>query len=261
MKKLTLAAIVVLVLILSACLAATTKPGDAPAVTSSAAQTTVAAPATETDTTSAEAAPDAAAAPDTATTAVTTADLSAAITLAGDTVTVDGSGVTVDGTIVTVTAPGVYQFSGTLDNGQLAVDSDADGDVVLLLAGVDITSADSAPINVRNADNTIITLVDGSENRLTDAAEYVYPDAETDEPDGALFSDDDLTINGGGTLIVTANYNHGIVGKDDLVIDLTPGSGTLIVSAVNDGIKGRDSLLVQGGALTIDAGGDGMQSN
>ncbi|MEZ4718404.1 MAG: carbohydrate-binding domain-containing protein [Caldilineaceae bacterium] len=83
----------------------------------------------------------------------------------------------------------------------------------------------------------------------------------TDEPDAALFSDDDLTINGGGTLIVTANYNHGIVGKDDLAIDLTPGSGAIIVTAVNDGIKGRDSLLVQGGALTIDAGGDGMQSN
>ncbi|MEZ4610526.1 MAG: carbohydrate-binding domain-containing protein [Caldilineaceae bacterium] len=172
--------------------------------------------------------------------------VSAVVTLSGDTVTVDGSGVTVDGTVVTVEEPGVYRISGMLDNGQLAVDSDADGDVVLLLAGVDITNAAGAPINVRNADNTIITLVDGTENRLTDGAEYIFPDAETDEPDAALFSDDDLTINGGGTLIVTANYNHGIVGKDDLAIDLTPGSGAIIVTAVNDGIKGRDSLLVRG---------------
>ena len=248
MRKLTLAAIVALVLILSACLAATTRPGDAPAVTSPAAQTTVATTATEADTTSVAAASDAAAVTDT---------VSAVVTLSGDTVTVDGSGVTVDGTVVTVEEPGVYRISGMLDNGQLAVD----GDVVLLLAGVDITNAAGAPINVRNADNTIITLVDGTENRLTDGAEYIFPDAETDEPDAALFSDDDLTINGGGTLIVTANYNHGIVGKDDLAIDLTPGSGAIIVTAVNDGIKGRDSLLVQGGALTIDAGGDGMQSN
>jgi hypothetical protein len=71
---------------------------------------------------------------------------------------------------------------------------------------------------VSNADKTVITLADGTENVVTDGAVYVFPDAETDEPNAAIFSKDDLTINGNGSLIVNANYNNGIASKDDLKI-------------------------------------------
>lgn len=71
-----------------------------------------------------------------------------------------------------------------------------------------------------------------------------------------IFSHDDLTINGSGSLTVNANYNNGIVSKDDLKIT----GGTITVTAVNDAVKGRDSLTVKDGALTVKAGGDGMQA-
>ena len=184
-----------------------------------------------------------------------TSDL-AYVRLEGDSITLEGQGPAVDGSVVTITSAGTYRISGTLDDGQIIVDTQAEETVVLVLDGVDITSSTSAPVYVRNAKKTVITLAGGSENTLTDGAAYVFDDAESGEPNATLFSKDDLTINGSGSLVVNANYNNGITSKDDLKIT----GGTITVYAVNDGIKGRDSIAVLDGIITISAGGDGLQS-
>jgi len=180
----------------------------------------------------------------------------ATIDLEGDSITVEGDGVIVDGSVVTITAAGTYNISGTLNDGQIVVDTQDEETVYLVLNGVDITYGTSAPIYVSNAEKTVITLADGTENVVTDGASYLF-DVETDEPNAAVFSKDDLTINGTGSLTVYANYNNGIASKDDLKIT----GGTLTVYAVNDGLKGRDSIAIKAGAITVDAGGDGLQSN
>ena len=179
------------------------------------------------------------------------------INLADDATTFTGDGVVVDGSIVTITAAGTYSISGVLNDGQIVVDTQDEETVTLILNGVDITYATSAPIYVSNAEKTVITLAAGTENVVTDGASYIFADAETDEPNAAVFSKDDLTINGTGSLIVNANYNNGIASKDDLKIT----GGMITVNAVNDGIKGRDSIAVLAGDITVNAGGDGLQAN
>jgi hypothetical protein len=178
------------------------------------------------------------------------------IKLEGDSITFEGSGATVHGNILTITSAGMYSISGTLNDGQIIVNTQDAATVVLVLNGADITYSTSAPIYVSNAEKTVITLADGTENYVTDGSSYLFEDAE-DEPNAAIFSKDDLTINGNGSLTVNANYNNGIASKDDLKIT----GGTITVNAVNDGIKGRDSIAVKDGTITINAGGDGMQSN
>ena len=180
-----------------------------------------------------------------------------AIELAGDAIRVEGGGATVDGQTVTITAGGDYRLHGTLDDGQIVVDTQDEETVHLMLDGVDITCSTSAAIYVRNAEKTVITLADGAENSVTDGTEYVFDDAGTDEPNAAIFSHDDLTLNGGGSLTVQANYNHGIASQDDLKIT----GGTITVNAVNDGIRGRDSIAVKDASITVNAGGDGLQAN
>jgi hypothetical protein len=179
------------------------------------------------------------------------------ITLQGDTITFSGSGITVDGTKVTVTQAGTYTISGTLNNGQILVDAGDEEKVKLIFDRVDISCSTTAPIQIINADKTVITLAEGSDNSVTDGSSYVFENAETDEPDAAIFSSDDLTINGGGSLTVTANYNHGIVSKDDLKIT----GGHITVTSTGDGIRGKDTIAVKDGTITIHAGGDGMQSS
>ena len=164
------------------------------------------------------------------------------ISLAGDTISVAGEGAVVDGSSVTITAAGTYTLSGTLNNGQVIVETDDEEPVVLILNGVDITYSTSAPIFVSNAEKVVITLADGTENVVTDGETYLFADAETDEPNAAIFSKDDLTINGSGSLTVYANYNNGITSKDDLKII----SSNITVNAVERWHKGTRLYCRQG---------------
>jgi len=180
------------------------------------------------------------------------------IDLTGSSASSGGDAVVVDGGTVTITAAGTYRISGTLSDGQVVVDTEDDGVVRLVLDGVDVTSSTGAALAVLDAGRAVVLLAEGSQNSLTDDAEYVFPDAETDEPNAALFSAADLTIGGTGSLTVTGRYNDGIASKDGLVIS----GGTITVDAVDDGIRGKDYLVVRGTAdLTVSADGDGLKAD
>jgi hypothetical protein len=178
------------------------------------------------------------------------------ITLNGSSITVDGEGVTVDGSKVTINKAGNYEIIGTLSDGQIQVDTEDEETVRLILNEVNITNSSSAPLYISNAEKTMIILTDNTTNYLTDSDSYIFNDGE-DEPNATLFSDDDLTIYGEGTLVVNANYNDGITSKDGLII----ASGTINVDAVDDGIRGKDYILVKDGDITINSDGDGLKSS
>lgn len=184
------------------------------------------------------------------------------IILEGDSITLNGDGAVVDGNQVAITSAGTYMISGTLDDGQIIVNTKDQEAIKLIFNGVNITYSKSSPVYIKNAVKTIITLADNTDNYITDGDHYIVEDSnienpESIDPNAAIFSKDDLTINGNGSLTVNANYNNGIQSKDDLKIT----GGNITVNAVNDGIKGKDSIAIKDGNITINAGADGMQSN
>lgn len=176
------------------------------------------------------------------------------IKLSGDTITADDENVEVDGSKVTITGAGTYVLSGTLNDGQIVVDSDDKDAVRLILNGAEITCSSSSAIWVKDGE-TIITLADGTENTLTDGAEYTT-DSEDDEPKAAVYAKDDLTFNGSGSLTVNGNYKNGIQCKDALKFV----SGTYTITAANNGLIGKDSVSIKDGTYTITSGGDGIKS-
>lgn len=178
------------------------------------------------------------------------------IILNGSSISASGSGISVDGTNATITAGGTYIISGTLDNGRIIVDSDDSLTVKLVLDNANITSSENSPVTINNADKTVIILADNSGNTITDPSQYIYDSSGETEPDAAIFSRDDLSISGSGTLTVNANYKDGIASKDGLVIN----SGTINITAADDGIRGKDYLVIRNGTISVDAGGDGMKS-
>ncbi|MCR5676307.1 MAG: carbohydrate-binding domain-containing protein [Lachnospiraceae bacterium] len=177
------------------------------------------------------------------------------IRLNGDSVTVEGSGAEADGSTIRISAKGVYIVSGMLKDGQILVDA-GEEKVQIVLSGADITNNDSACIFVKSADKVFVTLADGTENRLADTAQdYVQTDDES-TVDAVIFSKDDLTINGNGTLSVKAGYKHGIVSKDDLKIT---GGEITVVAANGKGLQGKDSVRIGGGTIDITAGTEGIE--
>lgn len=178
------------------------------------------------------------------------------LTLDGDTIAVSGTGVSVSGSRALITAPGVYVLRGSLDNGQILVDVSGSGTVLLVMDGASLSCSDNAPLSIQQADKTVLLLADGTENSVTDGENYTLEEG-TDEPNAAIFSKDDLTIAGSGSLTVDANYNNGINCKDTLKVT----GGSISVDAPGNGIKGKDCVAVQDGTLQITAGHDGIKSS
>ena len=180
---------------------------------------------------------------------------SVGIRFADGSAAIDGEGATSEGETVTISQAGTYILSGTATNGRIIVSADKTAEIKLIFNGVDISCADNAPLLVSKAKKVYIVLEDGTENVLTDSASYSLGEDDSNT-DGAIFSKADLTINGSGTLTVNANYKHGIVSKDDLVIT----DGNINVTSASTAMVGKDSVKISGGTFNISASTNGIKS-
>lgn len=177
------------------------------------------------------------------------------ITLDGASASCASSLVSVDGSTVTIRAEGTYVLSGTLDDGMVIIDTDKNTKVQLVLAGVSIQNSSSAAIYIKKADKVFLTLADGTQNLLGNGGSYTSID--DNNIDAVIFSKDDLTINGSGSLTISALAGHGIVSKNDLAIT----GGTFAITAENHGMAGKDSIRIADGDFTITAGKDGLHAS
>lgn len=155
---------------------------------------------------------------------------------------------------VTISDGGTYILRGSLSNGQVIVDAEKTDKVQLVLDGVTIGNKSSAPIYIKQADKVFITLVKGSKNTLSNDGEFIAID--DNNIDGVIYSKEDLTINGEGTLNIQTENGHGIVGKDDLVL----AGGNYTIKASGHGISGKDSVRIADGTFKITATKDGIHS-
>lgn len=175
------------------------------------------------------------------------------ITLQGGSASISGSGAYAYNGDVVISSAGLFVLSGSLTDGSVIVDAHSNSKVWLLFNGVELSCSDNACLRVEQADKVFLTLAEGTENSLIGPVVF-SGEAEADGTDGVIYAHDDLTINGGGSLSVTAWYRHGIVAKDDLVIT----GGTITVKAQADGIRANDSLRICNAAITVEAGDDGI---
>lgn len=177
------------------------------------------------------------------------------ISLEGTTVTITGNGAEYENGRVVITKAGEYTISGTLDNGQIYVNATKSDRVYLILDNANINCASSAAIYIACADKTTIIANKGTVNKLTDGKSYKFDGAE-DEPNACIYSADDMTIKGEGSLEVVGNYKNGISSKNDITIKEL----TLTVDAYNTAIRGKDSVEIESGKITIEANNDGLKA-
>ena len=175
------------------------------------------------------------------------------ITLSDEKSTVSGNGAYVENGDVYIVYAGKYVLSGALSDGSVIIEADADDKIWLLFSGVSIHCEDSAALRVEQAGKVFLTLQDGAENTLSSGASY-SEEAVSAGVDGTVWSKDDLTVNGAGSLRVTAEYRHGIVCNDDFVLT----GGTVDITAAQDAVHANDSVRIRDAVLTLSAGDDGI---
>ena len=167
--------------------------------------------------------------------------------------TADSSAVLIDGNTVTITEEGVYVVTGTLKDGQIIVNVSDTEKVQIVLAEAQITNETGAAVYVKQADKVFLTLAEGTQNTLTNGGTYAAIDEN--DIDAVIFSKEDLTVNGSGSLTVTAKSGHGIVSKDDLKIT----GGTVSITAQSKGLSANDSVRITGETqISISSGTDGI---
>ena len=177
-----------------------------------------------------------------------------AIQLSDDGSSCDSQSVSIEGQTVTITEEGTYLLSGSLSDGSVVIYTDENVKVRLILNGVSINSSSSAAIYVKSADKVFITLAPDTENVLSNGG--TYETVDDNNIDSAIFSKSDLTLNGSGSLKVTAKEGHGVVSKDDLVIT----GGTYNIEAASQGLSGKDSIRILDGDFTVTAGKDALHA-
>lgn len=175
-----------------------------------------------------------------------------AISLSDEETKCDSDGVKMDGQTVTITEGGTYLLTGSLSNGSVVVDTDKTEKVQLILENVSIINEEGAGICVEQADKVFITLADGSTNKIVSNS---FTGNEDTNIDGAIFSREDLTLNGSGTLKITSAA-HGIVSKDDLVLT----GGVYQIQSEKQGLSGKESVRIADGTFTITSGTDAIHS-
>ena len=169
-----------------------------------------------------------------------TADLSGAVTLQVS-----------DGENLSITEEGVYVLTGAAAEATVVVDA-GDAKVQLVLDGVSITNSDFPCIYVRSADKVFVTTAANSSLTVTGS---FSGDGETNT-DGAIYSKNDLVLNGTATLTVRSSAN-GIVSKDDLKVT----GGSYVITAASHALEGKDSIRIAGGSFDLTAGKDALHSD
>ena len=200
-------------------------------------------------------------------------------------------------TVVTIRSAGTYRLSGTLSQGQIAIDlgddaeDDPDAVVTLILDGVDVTCTVAPALIFYNvyecgssdeetaasevdtsAAGANVIIADGSVNNFDGShVARIYEPGTTDKLhkyDGAFYSKMSMNVSGetagDGVLNITGD-NEGL----DTELHLTINGGVINIDAANDDINTNEDNVsvttINGGTLNIDAGlgseGDGIDSN
>ena len=170
---------------------------------------------------------------------------------------VQDAGITVEGGAFVITRGGSYELRGDISNGQIKVAVGKEADVELIFNNFTASNNTSAPLYIVSANKAVIFLAAGSVNTLTDATLYQFANPADDKPNACIYSSDDLTIKGTGTLNVNGNYNNGIGCKNDLRIK----DCTLNVTAVNNILKGNDSVEIENATVKLSGGEDAIKSD
>ena len=153
---------------------------------------------------------------------------------------------------LTISEAGTYTLSGSFKNSVIV---NANGDVTLILNGVNIESSMTAAIANGSTNSLTIKLADNTTNNLSDGGSSEY--------DGCIFSYGKLTIEGNGTLNINGKQEDG-EGIATKSCDIVINSGTININSQDDGLNAGGSggsITINGGTIYIKANGDGIDSN
>lgn len=171
------------------------------------------------------------------------------ISLTGNSAKFSGEGIAVSGSKITISKGGHYEISGTLDNGQIYIETDKKK-VKLMLNNCSITNKAGAAIYCMQAKKLTLESLPGTTNTISDGGTH-------DDDKGAVFSEDQVNLKGEGTINIKGVYAHGIKCDDDIHVN----GGTVNITATKSCLMANDAIEINGGTLFCDGGTNGIKTS
>jgi len=177
-------------------------------------------------------------------------------------------------TVVYITEPGTYSVSGTLTQGQIAIDlgDDAEEDpnavVNLIMNGADITCTVAPAVIFYNVYECGTTDEASETVDTTAAGANVYiADGTVNNVNGSyvakIYKEDTVVLTEDGTAVEDAKklhkYDAAFYSKMSMNVD--GNDGVLNIDAENEGLDSELHLTINGGVINIESGNDGINTN
>lgn len=138
-----------------------------------------------------------------------------------------------------------YVLSGESSNGSFY--QDGSYKITVQLNGLNLTSVDSAAVNIQDGKRIAIDLVEGTDNYLTDT--------KGGAGKAALVVNGHAEFKNGGSLTLTGNNKHAYSGDEYVELKKTVGTIT-VAKAKKDGFNIGQYFEMKGGTVVIDNVGD-----
>lgn len=169
-------------------------------------------------------------------------------------ISIDGPGASAKNQALYIENKGVYVLRGDFADG-ITINA-AKAAVYLVLDGANVTNDNGACIYAQKVDTLYLASTKDTTNTLADGENYTE-DYGLEDVDAAVYSKGNIALLGNGKIEILSNHYHGIHSKDYLqVLD-----GEYVISAVRNGLMGKDYVAINGGTLNITSGNDGIKSN
>lgn len=159
-----------------------------------------------------------------------------------------GAGVEVDGDSISIVESGSYRLTGTMTEGHIAVEADG---VELIWDGAQIACSTAAPLSARG--DLALTLTENG-----GALEDLRRARDMDDDGAAIDAGGIVRVSGAGALNVTAQAGYGL-----RAAGLRLEGGALNVAAGGNGVHleaeaGETAFELSGGQLAVEANGIGV---
>lgn len=139
---------------------------------------------------------------------------------------------------------GTFVINGSLDDGKLVVNADADSVVTIVLNGITLNSSSGSPFKIKSAQKVILILEDNTTNTITSS----FTSEGDEESNAAMAVHSELIIAGNGSLSVSSLSGNAI--KSDSAIFIKNSDCSF--SAAKHGIK-APMLYLTGTKINIEA--------
>lgn len=181
--------------------------------------------------------------------------------------------------VVNIVEPGIYELSGTLSKGQVAVDLGEDAKeneeevVTLILNNVDITCEVAPAIiiyNVYECGNTDTETATKDVDTSKAGANIIVADNSVNNINGSyvakIYKPDSIVLSEDGTEVTDYErlhkYDAAFYSKMTMNINGgDTGNGVLNIKADNEGLDSELHLTINGGVINIESGNDGINTN